>query len=549
MAPPRSRLPRGGRAAEAVTEAPEAARGGLGTSAVVASAFLAGALVEKLLNRFLFRNGKAPMRSAYCMMLAPPPGPAHSAELRLAHGLRAGGGAHRPPPQQQQHVPATAAYHLPQLLHDSGGFPAPPEAPFLDGMEDEMLWSELMHGFSFPDPGPAPLPGPDAAALMACLPTLTMQQAHGAAPAPPSAHAAAPAYAYDGPPPLAPPLYMPAFAAGWGLPPAPPAVRTTATAPSGGASGGSPGVLGSATATAPQRAATVRHAGLLAPPSGFAYATPAAPAPPAPPAPATATPAASGDGGGAGAGGGPLSTHSSNEKVRRAAFNATVEELRVGVGLRVGASKHAVLLACQARLAQLAAALAAAGAAAARARRGDDDSAAACSADSTDGAVAAPPPGAGGGSPQPRLSLPPGVTVQVEDHAGSASATLASLCFARVAAPAGAPAAATLLLDACAALAQLPLTLRQAAVQTGGGGGNDGAPAALNILFQLHVAYGAPPLTAADVRDALAGALAAAGARRAAGVDVSRGIAAALGMRDSQVKTEEDIEGKRRRLE
>ena len=37
-------------------------------------------------------------KASYCMMMAPPPGPAHSIELKLAHGLCAGGGHHKPQP-------------------------------------------------------------------------------------------------------------------------------------------------------------------------------------------------------------------------------------------------------------------------------------------------------------------------------------------------------------------------------------------------------------------------------------------------------------------
>ena len=57
------------------------------------------------------------------MMMAPPPGPAHSIELRLTHGLCAGGG-HAP-----QHHPA-AAYHAPAPapLHSMA-----PDLAMLDG--------------------------------------------------------------------------------------------------------------------------------------------------------------------------------------------------------------------------------------------------------------------------------------------------------------------------------------------------------------------------------------------------------------------------------
>ena len=45
-------------------------------------------------------------QTSYCMMLAPPPGPAHSIELRLTHGLCAGAGhvPHHAPPPQQPHA-------------------------------------------------------------------------------------------------------------------------------------------------------------------------------------------------------------------------------------------------------------------------------------------------------------------------------------------------------------------------------------------------------------------------------------------------------------
>ena len=122
-----------------------------------APAAQAGALAEKLL-RHVFRRGAArraiPLRGApaskaggvsawqdlaslthfvrraeprglqqasYCMMMAPPPGPAHSIELRLTHGLCAGAGHGHAP--QQHHAPP--AYH------------APPPAP-LHSMEHDM---------------------------------------------------------------------------------------------------------------------------------------------------------------------------------------------------------------------------------------------------------------------------------------------------------------------------------------------------------------------------------------------------------------------------
>lgn len=63
-------------------------------------------------------------KASYCMMLAPPAGPAHTQELKLAHGLCAGGGHRKPQPhpaQQQQ----------PQLHADLlEGFPAD-EMPML----------------------------------------------------------------------------------------------------------------------------------------------------------------------------------------------------------------------------------------------------------------------------------------------------------------------------------------------------------------------------------------------------------------------------------
>ena len=51
------------------------------------------------------------------MMMAPPPGPAHSIELRLTHGLCAGGG-HAPPQHHAPpyHAPPPAALH--SMEHD-----------------------------------------------------------------------------------------------------------------------------------------------------------------------------------------------------------------------------------------------------------------------------------------------------------------------------------------------------------------------------------------------------------------------------------------------
>ncbi len=274
---------------------------------------------------------------------------------------------------------------------------------------------------------------------------------------------------------------------------------------------------------------------LHAPPTGVSLA-------------AAATPSHSGDAaagaspsnaGGGGGGGVNATAHSNNEKVRRTAFNGTIEALRVGVGLRAGCSKHAVLLATQARLSELSSALAAksieaaaagaarddamrtasaAAAAAAAAtlggngnggnasgggspdgdgdghalRRGGSgvgESAAVCSADSNadlrereqyarnssaNGGVplrgeeprglyaqfapAAAAAAAAAAAPSPLTSL----AVEVEDHAGSGAAALASACFVRVA---GAHRPG-LLLDVAAALAPLPLALRQAAVTT-----------------------------------------------------------------------------------
>jgi hypothetical protein len=70
-----------------------------------------------------------------------------------------------------------------------------------------------------------------------------------------------------------------------------------------------------------------------------------------------------------------------------------------------------------------------------------------------------------------------------------------------------------------------------------------------NMIFQLQVLESAPPLRAAEVRDALAAALAAAAKRRASGANVSAAVAAAVGMRPTMPSGATTADGKRRRVD
>jgi hypothetical protein len=79
------------------------------------------------------------------MLLAPPPGPAHSVELRLTKGLCAGAGhTHAQPHAQPQHVQPHAQQQqqlpLPPALR-AGGFLSPQEVADIFDADDDFLMS------------------------------------------------------------------------------------------------------------------------------------------------------------------------------------------------------------------------------------------------------------------------------------------------------------------------------------------------------------------------------------------------------------------------
>jgi hypothetical protein len=89
------------------------------------------------------RAGGASSHARYCMLLAPPPGPAHSVELRLTKGLCAGAGHAHAQPHAQPHAQQTqqqTQLPLPPPLR-AGGFLSPQEVADIFDADDDFLMS------------------------------------------------------------------------------------------------------------------------------------------------------------------------------------------------------------------------------------------------------------------------------------------------------------------------------------------------------------------------------------------------------------------------